>query len=326
MKRAISKERWLMLMVAPLIALYGIIPVYLFSTIPFDNILVSYLLLTGMIMLFWWGNLRLFRTSLHIAAKYLISYGVSLAIHLAILILTPLLAGAEQSASFIIYPLVSTLAINSIILIIIHMQFLKRDKDTAEMELGKVKLENLEAQQKMLNQQLQPHFLFNALSTLKSLIPINENKAVQYTLSLSEFLRYTSQAGSSAVVTVQDEIRFTRDYIDLQSTRFEQSLQISMEIDERLMKCTLPAFAIQSLVENAIKHNAISDRKPLAIRIYVAGDSIVVTNPKQLRPLQSNSGTGLVNLRNRYMLLFNKSIDIQDEQDFFTVKIPVICP
>jgi two-component system, LytTR family, sensor kinase len=326
MQWSVGKEQRLMIMVSPLIALYGIIPVYLFSTIPFDNILVSYLLLTGMIMLFWWGNLRLFRTSMHIVAKYLISYGVSLALHLAILILTPLLAGAEQSASFIIYPLVSTLAINSIILIIIHMQFLKRDKDTAETELGKVKMENLEAQKKMLTQQLQPHFLFNALSTLKSLISINETKAIQYTLSLSEFLRYTSQAGTSAVVTVQDEIRFTKDYIDLQSTRFEESLQISIEIDEHLMKCTLPAFAIQSLIENAIKHNAISARKPLTIRIYSTDASIVVSNPKQPKPVQAVSGTGLVNLRNRYMLLFNKDIDVQDEQDYFTVKIPVICP
>jgi LytS/YehU family sensor histidine kinase len=99
-----------------------------------------------------------------------------------------------------------------------------------------------------------------------------------------------------------------------------------MEIDEHLMKCTIPAFAIQSLIENAIKHNAISARKPLSIRIYSTDASIIVSNPKQPKPVQAVSGTGLINLKNRYMLLFDKGIDIQNAQDYFTVKIPVVCP
>ncbi|MDJ1506108.1 sensor histidine kinase [Xanthocytophaga agilis] len=322
---AINKEYKLLLLASPLIAFYGIAPVYLFAHIKPAYIVVSYLALTLMIMFFWLANSMLFKTSLTQVTKYIISYSGSLVFHLGILLFIPILSENLQTLSFFIYPLISTLAINSIILIILRLQRLKEDKVSVEVELDKVKLENLEAQKKALTQQLQPHFLFNALSTLKSLITLDQDRAVQYTLSLSEFLRYTNQAGNTQIVSLKEEIAFTQEYLHLQVTRFGEALQYSVQIAHPLLQCHVPAFAVQSLVENAIKHNALSVKKPLLIQIFSEDKHVVITNPKQPKHLQVTSGTGLANLSNRYKLMFQTSIEVTDQKDTFTVKVPVVC-
>jgi LytS/YehU family sensor histidine kinase len=97
-------------------------------------------------------------------------------------------------------------------------------------------------------------------------------------------------------------------------------------VDETLLKCHVPVFAIQSLVENAIKHNALSERKPLLVSVRSEAGCILVSNPRQPKPLQVSSGTGLQNLANRYHLMFNRSIEVLDDENTFTVRIPVLCP
>jgi two-component system, LytTR family, sensor kinase len=104
----------------------------------------------------------------------------------------------------------------------------------------RLKLANLEAQKQTLMQQLQPHFLFNALNTLKSLISASPNDAEDYTMKLSDFLRYSIQAKNNDVISLEDELQFTHDYVNLQKVRFGSALRVQIEIESELMQKKVP--------------------------------------------------------------------------------------
>jgi LytS/YehU family sensor histidine kinase len=311
------------LFISPVIALYGQSPFYLtIKSVDTFNILFSFISLTIMVFLFWLGNIWLLSKARPPWQLYTISYLSTFLIHLMILLFIPKFP-AENNNMFFFYPLVSTLAINSIILIILNAQQLKERKNSVEVELQKVKVENLEAQKKMLQQQLQPHFLFNALSTLKSLIKSNADMAVDYTLHLSEFLRYAQTATEHEKVSVRDELKFTRDYLLLQKIRYDNAFECTIHVPDEILTKKLPVFSIQLLLENALKHNRMSASKPLTITVFYANNGILVKNNKYSKPLIMKSGTGLKNLNNRYRLLFDDEIVIEEDQNTYQVKLPI---
>lgn len=166
-------------------------------------------------------------------------------------------------------PFVPAIGINTLILILSKSIILQFQKESAELEVKQLKVNNLEAQKMILLQQLQPHFLFNALSTLKSLISENPRNAEDYTVRLSDFLRYSVQAKNNEVVSLSDELTFTKNYIELQKVRFEESFKCRIEISEQYLNQKIPVYALQTLVENALKHNAFSDKKPLFIEVLI---------------------------------------------------------
>ena len=162
----------------------------------------------------------------------------------------------------------------------------------------------------MLVQQLQPHFLFNALSTLKSLISENPSKAEDYTVRLSEFLRYSFQSKNNELVLLADSIKFTEDYVELQKVRFGDSFDCKIDIPEPELQKKVPIYAVQTLVENAIKHNAFNDKKPLFKQILMDGDRLKVINNLIPKKDKTNSGTGLENLNQRYKMIANLEIEV----------------
>jgi LytS/YehU family sensor histidine kinase len=224
---------------------------------------------------------------------------------------------APSSAFQVAYPLVATIAINTLLLIIISAQHLKEKKERMESELQTLRLENLEAQKKSLQQQLQPHFLFNTLGTLKSLIQEHPTQAIDYTLRLSEFLRYSQKAATTEKVALQEEIEFARDYVNLQQTRFGNALHCEFEIPDAALQSVVPIFAVQSLIENALKHNRMSTSTPIHIRICTEANDLVVVNNRQPKALQMPSGYGL---------LFDKEICIEASEHQFIVRIPLTWP
>lgn len=209
-----------------------------------------------------------------------------------------------------------TTSLSSILIYFIDKQ--ERSKIEKEILIA----ENLRSQYNALTAQLNPHFLFNSLNTLKALIKLNPEKAQEYTQQLSDIFRYTTK--NKEVITVEEEIEFSQTYGNMMLMRYENNLNIVYNIDSvHLPKQILP-FSIQTLIENAIKHNTISMRKPLTIEIFSdEAGKIVVRNLKSpKRDLGASNGLGLKNLNDRYKYQFKQEIEILNSQEYFEVKIP----
>lgn len=314
----------LALLTSPMLALYGIMPIFLFNQLSFAQMAVSYLLLSLIIFLFWLLNIYLSKKGTISTKRYVLSYTAIILTNTVTYITIPGINELPAGLSFFLYPLVALLATNTIILLMIKAVLLERKNNLAETENQKLKVENLEAQKKVLLNQLHPHFLFNALSVLKSLIKENADEAVDYSLKLSEFLRYSVSAQINELSTVQEELQFTRDYLDLQKVRFGGAFSCSISVPESVYQKRLPVFALQTLVENAVKHNSFTEKRPLSITIAFENGGIKVSNNKAAKPLIRKSGTGLVNLNERYKLLSGSGIEIINDEDNFVVFLGLI--
>jgi len=201
------------------------------------------------------------------------------------------------------------------------------------LQNGKLVTENIQNQYQTLKNQLNPHMLFNSLNTLQSLVRENPDKAQDYIRELSRVLRYTLQDNDKHTVALREEVAFVDAYIFLMKMRYEDNLVFEMYIDNCLSEYCLPPLSIQTLVENAIKHNEISNRKPLTVTIrtvVAAGEKnaylCVENNLQPRRTASSGTGIGLTNLSKRYDLLFGKEIQIRETGNRFSVCIPIIKP
>ena len=180
-------------------------------------------------------------------------------------------------------------------------------------------------QYEVLKNQLNPHMLFNSLNTLRSLVRENQDKAQDYIQELSRVLRYTLQSNESQSVSLREEMEFASAYIFLLKMRFENNLQFDIQIGKSFEDYRLPPMAVQVLIENAVKHNEISDRKPLTIHISTDSEGYLsVSNDIQPKwTATPGTGIGLANLAKRYRLLFKQDIQITEDKEF-TVCIPLI--
>lgn len=201
-------------------------------------------------------------------------------------------------------------------------------KQTITLENETLRSEALQSQFESLKNQLSPHFLFNSLTALKILIQEAPDKAQNYVNSLSKALRYTLQSNEKKLVTLSEEMEFMESYLFLIRMRFDTNLTVISNIDEKLLICRIPPLTIQTLVENAIKHNEISKRNPLRIEILTSeNESLVVRNEihKKLTE-EEGTGIGLTNLSKQFQLLIGKDIVISRDNNYFTVEIPLIKP
>jgi len=281
-------------------------------------------ILTLMFSMSWIINIPLVKFFDRPVYRYIISY---LAISSFILVLIYTIGDVVfvNQDRFLIHPFWGGLIFNTIVLALCNFAILKTSRDDAELKVNELKRVQLEAEKKLLVQQLQPHFLFNALSTLKSLINEDKSKATDYTVKLSEFLRYTVASSRKDTVSVSSELDFTKDYIKLQSERFIDSVESEIFIPSEILNMHLPVFSLQTLVENAFKHNQFTHENPLKINISYYDGLITVTNNKSSLKISSTSmGTGLKNLEERYQLIADTNIVISENEDLFTVSIKPI--
>ena len=175
-------------------------------------------------------------------------------------------------------------------------------------------IENFRNRYNALKNQTDPHFLFNSLNSLSGLIGYDDERAHEYVMQLSSVFRYTIQEHS--VVTLSEELEFAESYIYLMKIRIP---------DDHPEYYILP-FAIQTLVENAVKHNIASRQKPLKLTIWMTeAESVIVENNLQRRQdIRPGNGLGLSNLNERYWLMFRENIKIQADDAVFRVEIPLI--
>jgi two-component system, LytTR family, sensor kinase len=199
-----------------------------------------------------------------------------------------------------------------------------KEAEQARLEIERLKHENLQARLNLLKQQISPHFLFNSLSTLKTIAPDNNTK--QYIMQLSNVYRYLLNYNDSNVASVKDELAFTRSYLYILHERYEDALLVNIQIPDEVLPMNLPPLALQILIENAIKHNVLSTDEPLRINIYSdAQDQLTVENNLQPKlSVAENTGKGLQNINDRYELLAGQPIDIQHNGKKFIVKLPLL--
>ncbi|WP_313191048.1 sensor histidine kinase [Sphingobacterium sp.] len=181
------------------------------------------------------------------------------------------------------------------------------------------------AQLESLKNQIDPHFLFNSLNVLVSLIEEDQRNAIAYTKSLSKIYRYILEHKDKEYVSIKQELEFANNYISLLQIRFEDAIEYKMEVqDLQENEHTVP-LALQLLLENCIQHNKATEQNPLKIKIFQEGDLLVVENNLQERENTSYSTkVGLKNIRERYLLTSKKDIQIIKSEEKFTVKLPIL--
>jgi two-component system, LytTR family, sensor kinase len=178
----------------------------------------------------------------------------------------------------------------------------------------------------LLKNQVNPHFLFNCFNTLSSLISVDRQKAEQFLNELSKVYRYLLRNNEEGLSTVENEIKFIHSYFQLLQTRHGEAVQLNTDIDKRYYPYLLPSLTLQLLVENVVKHNALSKNKPLVIDIFTTtGNKLVVNNNLQRRTIKAPSNkVGLDNIRARYALLRQYDFQVIENEKNFTVVLPLI--
>lgn len=188
----------------------------------------------------------------------------------------------------------------------------------------KTEAENIRNRYEALKNQLDPHFLFNSLNALNGLIGMDDEKAHRYLQKLSQTFRYTIQ--NKEITELNEELKLVDAYYYLMKIRYGDNLTMNVNIDERYRSWLILPVSLQLLVENAIKHNTINDKYPLIIQIETMKEgTITVTNNKnpKLTENGTSSGIGLSNLAERFILIFNKEIKIENREDSFCVELPL---
>jgi len=214
-----------------------------------------------------------------------------------------------------------TLTVVAIYESIYFMNELRKSVEEKEM----LKRESLKAQLNALKTQVNPHFLFNNLNTLSSIIPDNPKQAVDFVQQLSKVYRHILEVQDEQSIPLKDELDVMKAYTFLLQTRFGENLDITIDVPEEKMKKRIVPLSLQILMENAIKHNIVSADKPLRIDVFAENGKLVVSNNLQKKKqLSESTGIGLNNIRNRCKLLGNGKVEVTENETSFTVSIPLI--
>ncbi len=222
----------------------------------------------------------------------------------------------SNSASFF-----STLSVAAIYESRYFMSQLRHSVEEKEM----LKRESLMAQLNALKTQVNPHFLFNNLNTLCSIIPEHPEQAVSFVQELSKVYRHILEVKDETSIPLREEMEVLQAYAFLLQTRFGENLQIDIEVPEKHLQERVVPLSLQLLMENAIKHNIVSQDKPLHILVTVKEGKLLVSNNLQKKnQIIESTGIGLTNIRNRYKLLTNQTMDVLESGNAFSVSIPLI--
>lgn len=183
----------------------------------------------------------------------------------------------------------------------------------------------MSAELERLKSGLNPHFLFNSLSSLRILINKDPEVAKYFAITLSDLYRYMLQQENQNIVTLREELEFTENYINLQKIRFSNKIIADITLSEELLDRNILPISLQLLVENCIKHTKISDLEPLYIRIYTEDEFIVVVNNYNPREYDGNySGRGIANLIKRYSILTSTKCEFGIRNECYFAKIPLL--
>lgn len=269
------------------------------------------------------------RTLICKAVRYVISYIVGIALYLILWHIFASYAGILQRTNDNKWMMAYSMIAIIIVTILIMLQdytITRRIKIETDLENSRLETNSKEAENLILKQQIQPHFLFNSLSTLKSLINIDTVKSQTYLIHLSEFLRAAISHNKSFTATLEEELAICKNYLEMQKIRFGRALDWDIIIDDKYaLTGLLPCLSLQPLVENAIKHNILTVEMPLKITITQKNKNVSVSNTINKKMYVENSTkSGLANLNERYYLLSGNHICIETFEDCFSVSLDFI--
>jgi len=215
--------------------------------------------------------------------------------------------------------------INLTFYMFLHLLYQSYHNQQVSIELERTKTDNLGAQYELLKQQVNPHFLFNSLNTLKYMVESHDAHSVDFILKLSDFYRFTLENRKHDLIKLSEELDILNAYVYLLKARFEDGIDLLIRIDQQQQATLIPPFTLQLLVENCIKHNTVSLDRPLRIQLYSDPDYVVVENRLQpKRTPEPSLGLGLENINQRYLHLLNKEVEIIRDEHSFKVKLPLI--
>lgn len=196
------------------------------------------------------------------------------------------------------------------------------------VEAEQLKRANVQGQLDLLKTQVNPHFLFNNLNTLASLIPEDPDRAVQFVQNLSVVYRAILEVREKELVTLEEEAKWLESYVYLLKARFGDNLTVELKFPEHLLQRFVVPLALQILLENAIKHNIVASKRPLLVQIYATDQpklALVVSNNLQRKLQDENSTqTGLANISKRYALLCDEALQVTENETHFTVVLPLL--
>jgi sensor histidine kinase YesM len=239
-----------------------------------------------------------------------------------IFLLTPLFENKNLKWMFVMRYFIAIIPF-----LIIQYAF-RANKKVAQLELEKqqIQTENYKVQLEALRTKADPHFLFNSLNTLRTMVRHRDPKSEQFILSLSDFYRQTLRYNESTLIKLIDEVKVLESYLFLMKNRNEQAVQVSIQIAEELYEHQIPTLALQTVIENCFKHNMMTSKIPLYIEIKSADNYIEIKNNVQPRiTSSSSSGYGLENLKKRYELLnIENGVDIESTDDHFLIRLKLI--
>lgn len=233
---------------------------------------------------------------------------------------------ANVKESHAILEIISSLLIGSLVISIYEGVYFAKKLHVTQIEKEQLRTENIQSQLEGLKNQVNPHFLFNSLNTLSSIIPEDSEKAVSFVQKLSKVYRYILEIREKQIISLDEELEYVQAYSYLLNERFGDNLKIIVAVDERYKDFKILPLSLQLLIENAIKHNIISSAKPLTIRISVEnGEKLIVKNNLQKKnQVVHSTKAGLQNIQNRYKFLTKESVDIMETSSAFIVALPII--
>lgn len=216
-------------------------------------------------------------------------------------------------------------AINTLFVVSYEVIYLYGERKKIQLEWERAEKENILSQFETLKNQVNPHFLFNSMNSLSALISNNPKKAVQFTKEFSGIFRKMLEINENLVLPLKEELQFVNSFIYLEKIRYGENLKVNINIKADKMNDFVPPFALQILIENAIKHNVISTENPLTICISEESNYVVVKNNLQPRNQKLKSTrVGLDNLTKRYQMICDKNPDFQVNGAFYIARIPII--
>ncbi len=322
-------------------------PDTIINSVPVIEFSIGIAIITFSILFIWAINIYLvylternIRRKLPVYTRYILSYIICFTlIVLTIVFFKPPMPDKMEaehllrhnpetmfSIGRIFAPLLLGFVLNTIVLIIQDLVLLKDKKAMIEFENAQLKIKNVEATNQQLKQQIHPHFLFNSLNTLKTLIRKYPDKAEDYLIKLSDFLRASISSDTPNIVKLCDEIKLCIDYLEMQKMRFGEALQYTINISEEIQNSGfVPVFSLLPLLENAIKHNILTSEMPLLINTEYENGWIIITNNIQPKlSSEPTTGLGLENLSERYKILSGDEIIINTTDKIFSVSIKIL--
>ena len=215
--------------------------------------------------------------------------------------------------------------INTFVVSILEGYYYFKQWKKSLVQTEQLKRENIQSQFEALKNQIDPHFLFNSMNTVYSLIDTHPDKAKEFISKFSKTYRHLLDVKEKVVVSLKEEIEFLNSYIFLQKIRHEGNLEISINIDALKLNNYIPPLSLQMLVENAIKHNIISENKPLKIKIFNNNDSLIVKNNLQPKDsINESTKIGLNNLTERYKHISEKVPEFYIKDNEYVAEIPLL--